>query len=75
VLSGQELEQPVLGVVRVLVLVDEHVAEGLAPALERLREALEDVDRQEEQVVEVDGVRAEQSGAGRARTTSATVWS
>ena len=43
--------------VRVLVLVDEDVAERLAPALERLGEALEDLHREHEQVVEVDGVR------------------
>src|SRR5207244_6469966 len=33
VLLGQELQEPVLRVVRVLVLVDEDVAEGLLPAL------------------------------------------
>jgi hypothetical protein len=47
-------------VVRVLVLVDEHVAERLLPALARLRELLQDAHRQEEHVVEVDGVRLEQ---------------
>ena len=56
-LAAEELEEPVLRVVRVLVLVDEDVAERLAPALERLREALEDLHREHEQVVEVDGVR------------------
>ena len=61
VLSGQELQQPVLRVVRVLVLVDEHVAERLAPALERLGEPLEHLDGQEEQVVEVDRVRGEET--------------
>ena len=36
VLFGEQLQQPVLGVVGVLVLVDEDVAEGAAPALARL---------------------------------------
>ena len=43
--------------VRVLVLVDEDVAERLPPALERLGEALEDLHGEHEHVVEVDGVR------------------
>ena len=60
-LAGQQLEQDVLRVVRVLVLVDEHVAERLRPALARLGEALQDVDRQHQQVVEVDRVRGEQA--------------
>src|SRR5919106_1804307 len=41
VLPGEELEEPVLGVVRVLILVHEDVAEGLLPALARVGEALE----------------------------------
>src|SRR5207244_4537965 len=41
VLTSQQLEEPVLGVVRVLVLVDEDVAERLLPALAGFREALE----------------------------------
>ncbi len=57
VLAAQQLQQAVLRVVRVLVLVDEDVAERLPPALERLREALEDLHREHEDVVEVDGVR------------------
>ena len=61
VLLGEELEQAVLGVVRVLVLVDEDVAEGLLPLLAGLGEALEHVDREEEHVVEVDGVRGEEA--------------
>ena len=60
VFRGQELQQPVLRVVRVLVLVDEHVPERRLPALERLGEPLEHVDRQHQHVVEVDGVRREQ---------------
>ena len=60
-LAAEELKEPVLRVVRVLVLVDEDVAEGLAPALERLGEALEDLHREHEQVVEVDGVRGVQA--------------
>jgi hypothetical protein len=61
VLAGQELEQAVLGVVRVLVLVDEDVAKRLLPARAGLGEALEHLDGQHEQVVEVDGVRGVQA--------------
>ena len=60
-LGAEELQQPVLRVVRVLVLVDEDVAEGSLPARERLGEALEDLHREHEQVVEVDGVRGVQA--------------
>jgi hypothetical protein len=60
VLRGQELEESVLGLVRVLVLVDEDVVERGLPALERLGEPLEDVDGEHQHVVEVDGVRREQ---------------
>ena len=59
VLFGQQLQEPVLRVVRVLVLVDEEVAERLLPLLLRLGEALEHVDGEVEHVVEVDGVRGE----------------
>src|SRR5262249_38838588 len=59
-LGREQLQQAVLRVVRVLVLVDEDVPERLAPALLRLREALEHVDGQVEQVVEVDRVRREE---------------
>ncbi len=61
VATGEELQQDVLRVVRVLVLVDHHVAERLRPVVARLREPLEDVDGQHEHVVEVDGVRAEEA--------------
>ena len=61
VLAGEQLQQPVLRVVRVLVLVDEDVAERLAPALERLGEALQHLDGQHQQVVEVDRVRGVQA--------------
>ncbi len=57
VLAAEELQQPVLRVVRVLVLVDEDVAERLPPARERLGEALEHFHGEHDQVVEVDGVR------------------
>ena len=62
VLARQQLEQPVLGVVGVLVLVDEHVAEGRAVAVAHLLEELEHVDRAHEQVVEVHRVHAVQLG-------------
>src|SRR3954452_20976960 len=61
VLLGEELEQAVLRMIRVLVLVDEDVAERLLPLLAGLGEALEHVDREEEHVVEVDGVRGEET--------------
>ena len=59
--SREQLEEPVLRVVRVLVLVDEDVAERVLPFLARLGEALEHVDGEEEHVVEVDGVRGEEA--------------
>ena len=58
VLLGQQLQEAVLRVVRVLVLVDEQVAERVLPLLLRLGEALEHVDGEIEHVVEVDGVRS-----------------
>ena len=61
VLAREQLQQHVLRVVRVLVLVDQDVAERLRPALARLGEALQHVDGQHQHVVEVDGVRAEQA--------------
>ena len=59
-LGAEELQQAVLRVVRVLVLVDEDVAEGLLPVGQRLGEALEDLHGEHEHVVEVDGVRCVQ---------------
>ena len=56
--ARQQLQHPVLRVVRVLVLVDEDVAEGGLVALADLGEQLEHVDRAEEQVVEVHRVGA-----------------
>jgi hypothetical protein len=58
VLGRQELQPAVLRVVRVLVLVDEDVAERGAVAVADLGEELEDVDRADEQVVEVHRVHA-----------------
>jgi hypothetical protein len=59
VLLRQQLQKPVLRMVRVLVLVDEDVAEGLLPALARLREVLQDLHREHQQIVEVGRVRGE----------------
>ena len=59
-LAAQQLQQPVLRVVRVLILVDEDVAEGVLPVGARVGEALERLDREHQHVVEVDGVRADQ---------------
>jgi hypothetical protein len=56
-LPGEELQETVLGVVRVLVLVDEDVAKGLLPAFARLGKALEHLHCQHEQVVEINRVR------------------
>ena len=61
VLRAQELEQAVLGVVRVLVLVDEDVAERALPLLARFRETLQRLNREHEHVVEVDRVRGVQA--------------
>ena len=58
VLGGQQLEPAVLGVVGVLVLVDQHPAEGVRVAVADLLEELEQVDRAEQQVVEVHRVHA-----------------
>ena len=57
VLLRQQLQPAVLGPVRVLVLVDEDVAEGAAVAVSDLLEELEQVHAAEEQVVEVHRVR------------------
>ena len=60
VLRGEKLEQAVLGVVRVLVLVDEDVAERRLPTLEGFGEPLEHLHREHQHVVEVDRVRGEE---------------
>ncbi len=54
--AREEVGQPVLRVVGVLVLVDEHVAEGALVVLQAVRVALEELDGLHEQVVEVHGV-------------------
>ena len=59
-LAGQQLEPAVLGVVGVLVLVDQDEAEGGRVAVADLLEELEQVDRADEQVVEVHRVHAVQ---------------
>ena len=59
-LAGQQLQQAVLGVVGVLVLVDEDVAEGGGVAGADLGEELEDVDGAHQEVVEVHRVHAVQ---------------
>ena len=52
--AGDQLtDEGVLGVVRVLVLIDEHVAEATPVGLRHLGERLEQVDRDHDQVVEV----------------------
>jgi len=56
VLGGEEVGEAVLGVVRVLVLVDEDVAEGALVVTQALGDLLEELDGAHEQVVEVHGV-------------------
>ena len=56
-LAGEQLQQPVLDPVGVLVLVDEHVAEVARVALAQVGEQLEQVDGAHEQIVEVHRVR------------------
>ena len=58
VLGRQQLQPAVLGVVGVLVLVDEDPAERLRVAVADLLEELEEVDRADQQVVEVHRVHA-----------------
>ena len=73
-LAGEQLQPAVLDVVRVLVLVDEHVAKRRRVAVADLLEELQDVDRVDEQVVEVHRVHAVQLALvdrGRRRRPSA----
>ena len=53
-LPGEQFDEHVLGAVRVLVLIDEDVSEPLLIGLEDLRERLEDLDGQHEDIVEID---------------------
>ena len=66
--ADQLADQDVLGVVGVLVLVDEHVPEPAAVVLGDVREGLQQVHRRHDQVVEVERVGLAQPRAGRART-------
>ena len=54
VLRGEEVHEHVLGPVRVLVLVDQHVAEPVAPLLERLGVGAVELDELHDQVVEIE---------------------
>ena len=58
--GAQLVDEGVLGVVGVLVLVDEHVPEPPPPALPHLRERPEQVHGHHQQVVEVERVGAPQ---------------
>jgi len=58
VLVGEQAQPAVLGVVGVLVLIDQHVAEGAAVAVEHLGKQLEEVDAAKQQIVEVQRVHA-----------------
>ncbi|MNQ38732.1 hypothetical protein D3C85_523250 [compost metagenome] len=55
-LGHQQLDQQVLAGVGVLVFVDQHVAHLVAPLLQHLGVVLEQLDRLQDQVVEVDRV-------------------
>ena len=59
---GEHQHQFVLGLVRVLVLVDEDVLEPLAIVLEHVGELAEQLDGVAEQIVEVHGPGLEQAG-------------
>ena len=54
--SDKLFHQRVLGVVRVLVFVDQHVTEAAAVVLRDVREDAQDVDRRHDEVVEVERV-------------------
>ncbi len=54
--AAQELDQPVLGVVRILVLVDKDMEEPLLVVIPRLGVALQHLDRVHDEVPEVQGV-------------------
>src|SRR4030095_12791302 len=58
VLAGQLADDPVLGTVGVLVLVDEHVAPEAAVPGERLGDVLIELHGLQTQLVEVDGAGA-----------------
>ena len=67
--AGRELTQhPVLGGVGVLVFVDEHVPPELAVVAEHLRVPREELDRQAQEVVEIERARARGVGPRSART-------
>jgi hypothetical protein len=57
-------DEDVLGLVGVLVLVDEHMPEPAPVVLGDVREGLQDVDRRHDQVVEVERIRLAQPAAG-----------
>jgi hypothetical protein len=52
--AGELLEQAVLAGVGVLVLVDEQVAQAVLPFVEHFRVLVEQLDRQRDEVVEID---------------------
>jgi hypothetical protein len=53
----EQLDELVLHAVRVLVLVDQHVLPTTLVEAQDLREALEELNRLEQQVAEVERVR------------------
>ena len=73
--AGRELtEEPVLGGVGVLVFVDEHVPPELPVVAEHLRVPREELDRQAQEVVEVEGPeRAEPGRVVRVQTRRVAV--
>ena len=61
VLGGEQIGDLVLDVVGVLVLVDADVAEALLVLLQHLGARTQQLERADEQVVEVHGVRGAQA--------------
>ena len=59
--AGEQEDQLVLGPVGVLVLVHQDMAEALAVVLEHVGAGLQQVDRHQQQVVEVHGVGGQQA--------------
>ena len=55
-LLSEQLYEPVLRLVRVLVLVDEDKREAISVSLEQVRVVLEQLDGLHEEVVEVEGI-------------------
>ena len=60
-LAGEQLEQLVLQAVGVLVFVDQHIAQHVLPVRAHLFVARDQLDRQGDEIVEVDGLVGRQA--------------